>query len=305
MYALPTLLLAAWCGATLAEPVPGKSFEFKNPDQLRQFFKANHYDLETWSSGDRTVPRFYLHHIPERWRQKVVDKLTVQQKVRSFLFIYAPIVLKANEEVLQDRVRMHALLRGHAADRAAGSEGEAWLEALARRYGLKLDLSEPAMLRELDARVDAIPISLALAQAAMESGWGTSQFADMGNALFGQWTWGDDGITPTNQRTGERGNYKVKAFARPDQSVAAYLHNLNTHPSYAELRRLRAWYRAQERQASGHVLAAGLVGYSERGKAYVDELRALMAKAHLAAVEDATLRDGEPIWLVPVGEGSR
>ncbi len=138
----------------------------------------------------------------------------------------------------------------------------------------------------------------------MESGWGTSRFADLGNALFGQWTWGDDGVTPTEQRSGDKGNYKVKAFARPDQSVAAYLLNLNTHARYSELRRLRASYRAKERQASGYVLAAGLVGYSERGHAYVDELRAIMNKARLATVEDAMLRDMEPIWLVPVGEGS-
>ncbi len=304
MLTLPTLLLAAWGAAAPAEPVPGRRFEFRNPAQLRAFFKESHNDLESWAKGDRTVPRLYLHHIPERWRLQVVDKLTLQQKVRSFLFVYAPLVLKADEEVRQERVRMHALLRGQQADLAPGSEGAAWLEALARRYGLKLDLADPAMLQELDARVDGVPVSLALAQAAMESGWGTSQFADLGNALFGQWTWGDDGITPTQQRTGERGNYKVKAFARPDQSVAAYLHNLNTHPSYAELRRLRAWYRARERQASGHVLAAGLRSYSERGQAYVEELRAIIAKTHLASVEDAVLRDGEPTWLVPVGEGS-
>jgi uncharacterized FlgJ-related protein len=305
MRCLAALLLSASCVAAWAEAPKRRTFEFHNPDELRAFFLANNFSQENWQKGDRTVPRLYLENVPERWRLQVVDGLTVQQKVRYFFFVYSPLVLKANEQVQAERTRLLALRRGDPAARAAGTGGGAWLAELARHYELKGDVADPATLKELEARVDSVPASLSLAQAAMESGWGTSTFADLGNALYGQWTWGDDGITPTQQRTGEKGNYRVKSFARPGLSVAAYLHNLNTHPAYAELRRLRALARARGQQVTGYLLAAGLVRYSERGQAYVDELRSIIRHAGLAELEKATLRDMEPIWLVPVGEGSR
>jgi uncharacterized FlgJ-related protein len=302
---LMALLVSAGGLVARAEVPAGKTFEFHNPDELRRFFATHHYTRETWSRGDRTVPRLYLANVPERWRLEVVDTLTVAEKIRSFFFVYAPLVLKSNEQVQAERARLQALRRGEQAARAPGSEGGTWLEALARHYELTGDVADPATLQELESRVDVVPTSLALSQAAMESGWGTSAFTDLGNALFGQWTWGDDGITPTEQRQGHKGNYKVKAFARPDQSVAAYLHNLNTHPAYAELRRLRAEARARQQAVTGHDLAAGLVHYSERGPAYVEELRAIIRQTGLAETEKATLRDMAEIWLVPVGAGSK
>jgi Bax protein len=309
MRTVTALLLAALtlpARAQVQDPLPpGKTFEFRNPEELKAFFVANDYTIEGWASGDRTVPRLYLAHVPERWRLHVIDSLTVQQKVQYFFFIYAPLVLKANEAVQLDRNRLQALRRGPAAERVPGSAGGDWLGALAKDYELKGDLAAPAMLQELESRVDIVPTSLALAQAAMESGWGSSHFADLGNALFGQWTWGDDGITPTNQRAGEKGNYKVKAFARPGLSVAAYLHNLNTHPAYGDLRRLRTAAREQGRPVTGHDLAAGLVKYSERGQVYVEELRSIIRHSRLEETEKATLRDMELVWLVPVGEGSK
>lgn len=161
----------------------------------------------------------------------------------------------------------------------------------------------PAAYDELLARLDIVPVSLALAQAAEESGWGTSRFAAEGNALFGQWAWGENAIRPQNQREG-LGDYGIAAFETPLESVRAYMHNLNTHPAYAELRARRAEMRRDDETLSGWELANTLTRYSERGQDYVDTLHTIMRVNRLADTDSAYLGDGPTIFLVPVGDGA-
>src|SRR5438128_793574 len=111
---------------------------------------------------------------------------------------------------------------------------------------------------ELLNRVDVIPPSLALAQAASESGWGTSRFAREGNALFGQWTWGGKGMTPAEQRTDTHGDYRVAAFESTALSAYSYALNLNTGNAYRDLRLRRAELRRQNLRVSGNSLAETL-----------------------------------------------
>jgi uncharacterized FlgJ-related protein len=151
--------------------------------------------------------------------------------------------------------------------------------------------------------VDTVPPSLVLAQTTEESGWGTSRFAVEGNALFGMWTWDGAGITPLQQRSG-LGNYKIAAYETPLQSVIAYMHNLNTHQSYAELRARRAKLRSAGKKVTGWELAGTLTNYSERRQAYVDSLRSLMKVNMLEPTDDAYLGDGPTILLIPVGAGT-
>lgn len=133
-------------------------------------------------------------------------------------------------------------------------------------------MSHYEMVKELMRRVDVIPTSLVLAQAANESGWGTSRFAREGNNIFGQWCFDEGcGLVP-NQR-GEDASHEVRAFASVDAAVRAYFRNLNTHPSYEDLRTLRASMRMQGLPLNSMVLARGLTRYSERGMDYVEELQ--------------------------------
>ena len=162
---------------------------------------------------------------------------------------------------------------------------------------------DEAALDELMLRVDAVPVSLALAQCAEESGWGTSRFAAEGNALFGQWSWGGEGIKPLQQREG-MGDYRIAAFETPLHSVMAYMKNLNTHNAYAGLRVRRAELRAKGERMSGFELAKTLDKYSERGAAYVESLHGIMRVNQLDPADDAFLGDGPTIWLIPVGEGA-
>jgi uncharacterized FlgJ-related protein len=155
-------------------------------------------------------------------------------------------------------------------------------------------------LAELLMRVDIVPPSLALAQAADESGWGTSRFAEQGNSLFGQWAWGK-GLKPTEQRRSEFGDQRIAAFGSTAQAAYAYTLNLNTQDAHRDLRLRRADLRRQKQRISGSVLAETLLHYSERGQAYVHDLEALIQKNWLDGTDDAYLRHMAVIHIVPVG----
>lgn len=151
----------------------------------------------------------------------------------------------------------------------------------------RVDLETTGLLegaRELVARVDSIPMSLALAQAANESAWGMSRFAREGNNIFGQWCFNEGcGLVPEQRH--QNATHEVRAFQSVDASVAAYFRNLNTHESYQGMRQLRADMRAEGRPLDAMVLARGLLRYSERGVAYVNELQDIIRVNRLAALD--------------------
>jgi uncharacterized FlgJ-related protein len=261
-------------------------FEFRSYTDIEVLFAERGYTPAAWAQGVREVPRLYLTNIPERWRSSTSREVTVQKKKALFFRLLGPLVLRANELILADRVWLEA---------DSASDDSARLDALFETYRVRTrDFDE--LLR----RVDAVPPSLAMAQAAEESGWGTSRFADLGNALFGQWTFGD-GIAPLERRE-EKGKYSIAAFDSPLDSVRAYMRNINSHPAYADLRRVRADARASGSQASGFELARTLTKYSERGEDYVHSLHAIMRVNRLGPTDEASLEQGAATHLVPVGE---
>jgi Bax protein len=293
-------------GEPQVEPVAAdvEHFEFESYRDVVQLFQRLDYTPEAWQAGIREVPRLFLTRVGERWRDKTTKEITVQTKKRLFFRALAPLVLRANELIIEERKRAEAIVSAERAGRALAAEDRQWLQQLAVRYDIASspdDPLAPADLEQLLQRVDVVPVSLALSQGAEESGWGTSRFAAQGNALFGQWTWGANAIKPENQRE-KLGNYGIAAFESPLQSVLAYMHNLNTHHAYAELRRKRAELRATAQPLSGHVLAETLTRYSERGADYVKSLHAIMRVNRLAPTDEAYLTDGPTIYLVPVGE---
>ena len=286
-------------GQSLAADRGWDHLTFSKPEDVVQFFHSIHYSLADWQAGDRSVPRVYLSNIPERWRTQYAGELSTADKKRYFFFMLAPMVLRANETISRQR----AFIEGMQQVKQWSAADLAQLQDIAREY--KVDapsvLDDQAAFSALLARVDSVPASLAMAQAAIESGWGTSRFASEGNALFGQWTWGEGAIVPERVRT-ELGNYGIKAFHTPFESITAYMHNLNTHPAYELLRELRAEARQQGKPLSGRELAAGLMKYSERGADYVKELKALIRVNQLGEVDKAYLRDNKAVVLEPVGE---
>lgn len=265
-------------------------------DVLTLFKKLN-YTPEAWEAGIREIPKVYLSDIPERWGTTGSKQVTVQDKKRIFFRIMGPIVLHANELVLKERQQLlnHIENAGRS-----GGETDALIK-LAEKYRVDIDGDKPdaAALEALKNSVDIVPASLALAQAAEESGWGTSRFAHLGNAVFGQWTWGGDGIMPKEQRTA-KGDYKIAAYDAPLGSVQAYILNINTNAAYADLRKRRAAMRAAGETISGWKLAETLTRYSERGPAYVESLHTLMRINHLGPTDNAVLADGPIYALQPI-----
>lgn len=194
------------------------------------------------------------------------------ERKTAFFDYLRPLVAEANAALAADR----ELLLTIAERETLGRADRRWLERAASRFELEYDPERPrAVVDALRRRLDVIPPSLVLAQAAKESGWGTSRFAREGNNLFGEWCFSEGcGIVPGRRAPGR--THEVRSFDSPREAIDSYLMTLNTHPAYRELRAIRAQSRAQQRALSGRRLAAGLSRYSERGQAYVDEIRSLI-----------------------------
>ncbi|SDG34201.1 Bax protein [Limimonas halophila] len=262
-----------------AMPVQGVSVK-----TLQGIYERNAYDLAAIAADERGVPPIFVREMPRDWA--TLDG----GETRKTLFekIVLPLILKANAEIRADRERLLKLIA--KSDEPDGRDLAAaerqWLTALAKQY--KLNKPDLGKLRQ---RVDVVPVPMALAQAANESGWGTSRFARQGNALFGQWTWDtSQAMAPKSLQKG-KGNYGVRKFPTLGASVAGYMRNLNTHSAYEPFRRLRAEQRKGNGGLNSHRLMAGLKAYSQRGDAYVREIRGMMkhnSYQKLAAAELAT-----------------
>ena len=135
--------------------------------------------------------------------------------------------------------------------------------------------------------MDDIPISMTIAQAAKETGWGTSRFAQEGNALFGQWTWSGDGIKPAAADSNT--THKVMKFKVLQASVKAYQRNLNTHSSYRNFRSAGAELRDDKKKLDSLILTEYLDKYAETGKEYVKILQQIIRQNKLTDFDDAKL----------------
>jgi len=279
-----------------------RPLEYRSLQDVESLFASFRYTPKDWRSGaPHEVPRIYLDDVPSNWRETYSKRVPVAEKKSLFFRFLAPVVLYVNEQILEDRSRAEALLGRQAAGEELASADREWLRALAAEYEVPGADSKPldaALGAELLRRVDVIPPSLALAQGAVESGWGTSRFADLGNSLFGQWCW-TGGIVPEEQRTETHGDHRIAAFKTTGLSAASYAHNLNTHDAYESFRRQRADSRKRGPFPLGLDLVATMARYSERGEAYVRELTVIIRQNDLDKVDDAMLIAMDIIRLKP------
>ncbi|MAZ04037.1 MAG: hypothetical protein CMN56_12975 [Sneathiella sp.] len=226
------------------------------------------------------VPRFYVDQIPA----DILDLSDVEKRKKTFIKLVLPQVLSVNEGIEVQRERLTGLLEKKAIGASLKENDRKWLQQLALRY--REETIDPEALME---KVDKIPVSIALAQAVEESGWGTSRFAREGNALFGQRVWSTGGgIVPEDRSEDE--THEVRAFKSIAESIRSYAHNLNVHPAYEDFREARAWSRTESNtETSGLQLIDTLHGYSEKGQEYVDNLRTLIQTNNFQDFEDAIL----------------
>ncbi len=225
--------------------------------------------------AEKLVKPIYFTQFPK-------DLETIQStklKKETFIQIVLPLIVAENERILDDREKLRTLsVKKYTTDLE-----KQWLRQKLLEYKVK-----KADLKELMSRMDIIPTSIALAQAAKESGWGTSRFALEGNAIFGQWTWSGQGIAPLNRESNK--NHKILKFPILRASVKAYQNNLNTHKSYKSFREKRQNLRSKNKKISGLELTETLKNYAQTGSEYTKILNQIILQNRLT--------DFEPVKLV-------
>lgn len=199
---------------------------------------------------------------------------SVKARKQAFFAHLEPLIQAENKAISEERSYLLSLLE----KKSLSAKEQTWIDSRFEAYRVKG--RNPS---DLLAAIDTIPTSLALAQAAIESAWGTSRFAQQANNFYGQWCFtAGCGLVP-NERKADS-SHEVRKFSTADLSVASYIRNLNSHPAYAELRLLRADLSAQNQTYSGCVLALGLEDYSERGMDYVNSVRTVIRGNRLEPV---------------------
>ena len=244
-----------------------------NAQTTINLFEDLGYDLKGVRAGQKVKP-IYLTKLPK-------DLKTLgntNQKRDLFIKILLPLILDENKKIMDDRKKLFKILAKNF-----NTVGErVWLKRRFKEY--KIDDQD---LSKLKMRMDIIPVSIAIAQAANESGWGTSRFALEGNALFGQWTWSKKGISPKNKDPNK--THKILQFQILKASVRAYKNNLNTHNAYKEFREVRAQLRQEDKQIVGLDLTKYLKNYASIGEKYVRILEDIIEKNSLTDFDKANL----------------
>ncbi len=258
-------------------------------DAMLRRFEQEGFDLVELrnTNGQVEVPRIFLASLPV----DIADVNLTEKRKRAFLKVMLPHILRENERITADRERLTQLHQRIQFGASLSVRDQRWLEQLAEQYGV-----DDVDTAELLNRVDAVPPALALAQAVEESGWGTSRFALMGNAVFGMWTWNPgSGLVPENRPDGE--TYEVQRFKSLEHSVAAYMRNLNSKTSYREFRDKRAGMRDRNATPDSYQLAGTLHRYSVRGPDYIRTIRSIMKSNGLEQFDASRLTD-EPSPLL-------
>ena len=228
-------------------------------------FENLKYDLKSIRLGQSVKP-VYLSKLP-----KDLKKIKSTNKRKdTFIKIVMPLILSENEKILEDRNKLFRIL-----GKQSNTMGEkVWLKRRFKDYGIKGE-----DIAELKLRMDIVPTSIAIAQAAKESGWGTSRFALEGNAMYGQWTWSGEGIEPSKKD--KKKEHKILKFPKLQSSVAAYMKNLNTHRGYSEFRDKRSKIREKKQEVNGLDLVDYLYNYAQTGSEYVKTLKIIIQQNNL------------------------
>ena len=241
---------------------------------IEQLFEDTDYDLKKVRDTKLVNIGNSIDHLPK----EIKNIENVKKRKKLFIQIVLPLILEENTKITLDRKKLFQLLNKNSTSEI----DKRWLNRKFKQYGIKnKDVSI------LKTRMDIIPVSLAIAQAAKETGWGTSRFAQEGNALFGQWTWSCDGIKPAEVSNDAK--HKVARFKVLRASVRAYQRNLNTHSSYKEFRTERAIQRDNNEKLNSLVLLKYLDSYAETGIEYTKVLEQIILQNSLIDFDDVKI----------------
>jgi Bax protein len=271
-----------------------ESSTLKEEDLLLDIFSLNNLENDSVRLSASTIKQLFedtgynLNDVRKKKLVKPVALTLLPQEIKMienskkrkefFIQIVLPLIIEENNNIKLDRKTLFTII-----NKSNNSVSEKqWLERKYKQYGVKSkDLST------LKIRMDEIPVSLAIAQAAKETGWGTSRFALEGNALFGQWTWSGEGLKPKEAKEGE--SHKVMKFNILQASVRAYQRNINTHSTYKDFRKARAKLRDSNKPLDSIELSKYLNKYAETGNQYVEVLQKIIKQNKLQDFDDAKL----------------
>lgn len=262
---------------------PANLPEVKQPYQidivsLQHKWTSLSFDLKSVRIGQE-VPRYFVEQIPI----DILDIRNSKKRKQIFLSVALPLILKVNEEIMEEREKLEKLILKEKYDMEINGLERRWANRLSQKYRVQEDDWEILL-----THVDTIPVSLALAQSIEESGWGTSRFAREGNALFGQRVWSSgEGLVPHERDEGK--NYEVKAYDKLISSIRDYARNLNSFGAYEDFRHERARLKSLFGTVSGYELTYSLHSYSERGTDYIETLQMLMRVNNLGQFDDTQL----------------
>ena len=276
------------------ENIENNSKILDEKDLLVDIFSLNDLETDTVRLNASTIKQLFqdtnytLKDVREKKLVKPVALTLLPGEIRMientkkrkdfFIQIVLPLILKENNNIRLDRKRLFSIINKNNNTNLE----KRWLDKKYKQYGI------PSKdLTTLKIRMDEIPVSLAIAQAAKETGWGTSRFAQEGNALFGQWTWSGEGLKPKDAEKSE--GHKVMKFNVLQASVRAYQRNINTHSSYRDFRQERAKLRDQGKPLDSLILAKYLKEYAETGSQYVEVLQKIIKQNNLKDFDDAKL----------------
>ena len=246
-------------------------------ETVLNLFKDVNYDLNTVRFEKRVKP-IYFTQFP-----KDLDEISsVKLKKETFIKIVLPLIVAENEKILDDRFKLKKIV----SKKMTTDLEKQWLRQKFLEYKVK-----KGNVNELKIKMDIIPASIALAQAAKESGWGTSRFALEGNAIFGQWTWNGQGIAPLDRDKSK--NHKILKFPILRASVKAYKKNLNTHKSYTKFRAMRNELREKNKKISGLELTKTLDNYAQTGSEYTKILEQIINQNDLTDFELVKLENSK------------
>jgi len=256
------------------------SFDEQPKDSIRlsastieELFKSTNYSLDDVRKNKLVKP-ISLTLLPA----EITKIENVKKRKDLFIQIILPLVIAENNNIKLDRKKLFTILNKNKNSMAEQN----WLNSKFKQYGV-IDKDLPT----LKVRMDEIPTSMIIAQAAKETGWGTSRFAQEGNALFGQWTWSGEGIKPA--KADKDTTHKIMKFNVLQASVKAYQRNLNTHSSYRDFRSARAEMRDNGEKLDSRALTEHLDSYAETGKEYVKTLQKIIRQNNLEDFDDAKL----------------
>ena len=261
------------------ETLESKSVDYiSQADEMLEIFKKYEFSVDSFLN-DESANLIIFSSLPDDF----MEIKSVNERKKLFINTLLPIIYSENLKILEDRKKILDWWNESQGENFSRDFWPSWLFELSEKYE-----TSDSNLGNLLMKVDVIPISMALAQAAIESGWGTSRYLREGNAIYGQYTFEKDkGIRPERRESNEK--FFIRKFSNLSESTRSYFKNINTHRAYDDFREERKKLRMNGVKLSGVKLVKFLTSYSERRDEYVKDVENIIQSNNFMKFDNSYL----------------